>query len=76
MEILLEGHTDNVGDWQKNIKLSDDRVTEVKRYLNSKGTALDRIQTKAWGPANPISSNLTEETRRWNRRVEFTILKL
>lgn len=76
MEILLEGHTDNVGDWQKNIQLSDDRVTEVKKYLHSKGIALERIQTKAWGPANPISSNLTEETRRWNRRVEFTILKM
>ena len=38
MEILLEGHTDNVGDWQKNVKLSEDRVLEVKKYLHSKGT--------------------------------------
>lgn len=76
MEILLEGHTDNVGDWQKNVKLSEDRVLEVKKYLHSKGISLDRIQTKAWGGANPISSNVTEETRKWNRRVEFTILKM
>jgi outer membrane protein OmpA-like peptidoglycan-associated protein len=37
---------------------------------------MNRIQTKAWGPANPITSNITEETRQWNRRVEFTILKI
>ncbi len=76
MEILLEGHTDNVGDWQKNVKLSEDRVLAVKKFLNSLGIDMKRIQTKAWGPANPISSNLTEETRQWNRRVEFTILKM
>ncbi|GHB81398.1 OmpA family protein [Persicitalea jodogahamensis] len=76
MDILLEGHTDNVGDWQKNVKLSEDRVLAVKKFLNSRGISLQRIQTKAWGPANPITSNLTEETRQWNRRVEFTILKM
>ncbi len=76
MEILLEGHTDNVGDWQKNVKLSEDRVLAVKKFLTSRGVEVQRIQTKAWGPANPISSNLTEETRQWNRRVEFTILKM
>ncbi|GAB2772594.1 hypothetical protein GCM10027275_14390 [Rhabdobacter roseus] len=76
MEILLEGHTDNQGDWQKNVKLSEDRVIEVKKYLIGKGIEHSRIQTKAWGPAKPISSNLTEQTRQWNRRVEFTILKI
>ncbi|WP_207508951.1 OmpA family protein [Telluribacter humicola] len=76
MEILLEGHTDNQGDWQKNVKLSEDRVIEVKKYLIKKGIVHDRIQTKAWGPAKPIASNLIEQTRQWNRRVEFTILKI
>jgi len=76
MEILLEGHTDNQGDTKKNIKLSEDRVLEVKKYLVSKGVGAFRIQTKAWGPAKPIASNLTEATRQKNRRVEFTILKM
>jgi outer membrane protein OmpA-like peptidoglycan-associated protein len=76
MEILVEGHTDNQGDLQKNVKLSEDRVREVKKYLASKGVAEARIQTKAWGPAKPIASNLTEQTRQKNRRVEFTILKM
>ena len=76
MEILLEGHTDNQGEVQKNVKLSEDRVGEVKKYLLSKGIDSKRIQTKAWGPARPIASNLTEQTRQKNRRVEFTILKI
>ncbi|MCF0073098.1 OmpA family protein [Dyadobacter sp. CY261] len=76
MEILLEGHTDNQGEVQKNVKLSADRVEQVKKYLLSKGIDSKRIQTKAWGPARPIASNLTEQTRQRNRRVEFTILKI
>lgn len=76
MEILLEGHTDNQGEVQKNVKLSEDRVQQVKKYLLSKGIEARRIQTKAWGPAKPIASNSTEQTRQKNRRVEFTILKI
>lgn len=76
MEILVEGHTDNQGDWEPNVKLSQDRVEVVKKYLTGQGVAEKRIQTKAWGPSKPIASNETEEKRRQNRRVEFTILKL
>ncbi|NIJ52078.1 OmpA family protein [Dyadobacter arcticus] len=76
MEILLEGHTDNQGEVQKNVQLSKDRVEQVKKYLLSKGIESKRIQTKAWGPARPIASNQTEQTRQRNRRVEFTILKI
>lgn len=76
MELLVEGHTDNQGDWEPNMKLSEDRVRVVKEYLTAKGIAQNRIQTKAWGPSKPIASNETEEKRKLNRRVEFTILKL
>ncbi|WP_460985044.1 OmpA family protein [Spirosoma fluminis] len=76
MELLVEGHTDNQGDWEPNMKLAADRVRVVKEYLTGKGIAETRIQTKAWGPSKPIASNETEEKRKLNRRVEFTILKL
>ncbi|QMW05936.1 OmpA family protein [Spirosoma foliorum] len=76
MELLIEGHTDNQGDWEPNMKLSEDRVRVVKEYLISKGISEKRIQTKAWGPSKPVASNETEEKRKQNRRVEFTILKL
>jgi outer membrane protein OmpA-like peptidoglycan-associated protein len=76
MEILLEGHTDNQGELALNIKLSEDRVNEVKKYFVSKGIAENRIQIKAWGPTKPLASNELEGSRRRNRRVEFTILKM
>ncbi|CCH54656.1 OmpA/MotB domain protein [Fibrisoma limi BUZ 3] len=76
MEILIEGHTDNQGAWEPNLKLSEDRVRVVKEYITGKGIPQTRIQTKAWGPSKPIASNETEEKRKLNRRVEFTILKM
>ena len=76
MDLLVEGHTDNQGDWEPNMKLAQDRVKVVKDYLIGKGIDEKRIQTKAWGPSKPVASNETEEKRKLNRRVEFTILKL
>ena len=72
-KILLEGHTDNQGDWVENLKLSNDRVENVKAYLVLKGIAENRIRTKGWGGTKPLASNLTEERRKLNRRVEFTL---
>ncbi len=76
MTILLEGHTDNQGELGPNMKLAEDRVKTVKGYLTAKGITENRVQTKAWGPSRPIASNETEEKRKLNRRVEFTILTL
>ena len=75
VEILIAGHTDNQGDPELNLKLSEDRVNEVKKYLVSKGIATGRLTTQGFGGTQPISSNDQEETRRFNRRVEFTITK-
>jgi outer membrane protein OmpA-like peptidoglycan-associated protein len=75
LEILFEGHTDNQGDFQLNLKLSEERIEEVKIYLVSKGVPSEKITTKGWGQTRPIASNATEERRRLNRRVEFTITK-
>ena len=78
MEVMIEGHTDGADDnLLLNVKLSQDRANEVKKYLIEKGGVNPvRIQTKGWGPSRPIASNATEETRKKNRRVEFSILKL
>lgn len=74
MKILMEGHTDNQGDFNANIVLSQQRVEHVKSYLVFKGIAADRITCKGYGSSRPIASNYSEENRRKNRRVEFTIL--
>ena len=71
--LLLEGHTDNQGDWNDNLKLSLERVENVKAYLVSKGVNPNRIETKGWGGSRPLANNFVEETRKNNRRVEFTI---
>ena len=75
LEIFFEGHTDNQGDFQLNLKLSEERLDEVKNYLISKSILAERITTKGWGQTRPIASNLTEDRRKLNRRVEFTIVK-
>ena len=75
VEIRIAGHTDNQGDPALNLKLSVDRVNEVKRYLSSKGINGSRISTEGFGDTKPLASNEQEETRRLNRRVEFTITK-
>jgi outer membrane protein OmpA-like peptidoglycan-associated protein len=50
-------------------------VERVKAYLVSKGINAKRIDGKGYGGAKPLASNQSEETRRLNRRVEFTIVK-
>jgi outer membrane protein OmpA-like peptidoglycan-associated protein len=75
MVIELSGHTDNQGDYKKNIILSEDRVATVKQYLVSKGISEERIVGIGYGPKYPVASNYSEITRRLNRRVEFKILK-
>ncbi len=75
IEIRVDGHTDNQGDAKKNMELSQQRVDVVKDYLVKKGINAKRITTKAFGGTKPIASNAKEETRKLNRRVEFTITK-
>ncbi|MDQ3535320.1 MAG: OmpA family protein [Bacteroidota bacterium] len=73
--IELAGHTDNQGVSKLNIKLSQERVENVKKYLIQKGIEVYRISGKGYGGIKPIASNKNEETRKLNRRVEFTIVK-
>lgn len=75
VKIELAGHTDNRGIPAQNVKLSQARVDKVKSYLVSKGIEGRRINGKGYGGSKPIASNDTEETRQFNRRVEFTIKK-
>ncbi|SHJ81285.1 WD40-like Beta Propeller Repeat [Hymenobacter daecheongensis DSM 21074] len=75
VNIRLEGHTDNQGRAELNQQLSEDRVAEVRRYLVTRGVAEGRISTIGFGGTKPRASNAKEETRKLNRRVEFTITK-
>ena len=74
-EIELAGHTDNQGDFDKNLQLSKQRVEVVKDYLVKNGIEASRVTTRGYGPTRPIASNNREATRQLNRRVEMTVLK-
>jgi outer membrane protein OmpA-like peptidoglycan-associated protein len=71
--LTISGHTDNVGNADANMKLSEDRANAVKDYLVKGGVQADRITAKGFGDTKPVASNNTAAGRAKNRRVEFTI---
>ena len=73
LNIELRGHTDNVGPAEKNVVLSEQRVSAVMAYLVGHGVEAPRITGLGLGGAEPVASNAQEATRRLNRRVEFRI---
>ena len=74
LSIRLEGHTDNRGDYQANVRLSEMRVNSVKKYLVSNGIAPARVKALGFGPARPVADNNNEANRSKNRRVELIVL--
>jgi outer membrane protein OmpA-like peptidoglycan-associated protein len=75
VKIELAGHTDNVGNKEALMKLSQDRVLAVKTYLEKKGIKKDRIDGKGYGATQPIALNNSEANRQRNRRVEVRITR-
>ncbi|MCE7064341.1 OmpA family protein [Dyadobacter sp. CY326] len=71
LKIILKGHTDNTGDFAKNLELSNKRVETVKSYLLGKGIPENRISGSGYGSAQPSRANQTEALKRSNRRVEI-----
>lgn len=76
LQIRINGHTDNVGDEESNLALSEARAKAVNAYLISQGIASDRLSSKGFGESRPIAENDTAEGRKQNRRTEFEIVKL
>ena len=73
LQVTIEGHTDNVGNDEKNKILSEKRAGAVKNYLIQQGVAGTAITAKGFGAATPIASNELEEGRAKNRRVEIRL---
>jgi outer membrane protein OmpA-like peptidoglycan-associated protein len=74
LRVRVEGHTDTVGNANRNRALSDRRARSVKAYLVQKGIDKDRLEYKGFGPDKPIADNKTKQGRAKNRRVEFNII--
>lgn len=71
---IIEGHTDNIGSAENNLKLSDERAKAIKHFfVDSVGVNPEMIETYALGESNPVDDNNTEEGRENNRRVEINV---
>jgi len=73
--ISLVGHTDNIGSLEGNIALSEKRAIAVReRLVQNHGITPERFEARGVGYLSPVASNLTDEGRTANRRVEAVLL--
>ncbi|HUP57418.1 MAG TPA: OmpA family protein [Bdellovibrionota bacterium] len=71
LKLHVVGHTDNQGVLDYNLGLSRDRAQAVVSWLASQGVQASRLKAHGVGPLAPAASNLAEEGRSKNRRVEL-----
>lgn len=72
--ILIEGHTDNVGDAESNRRLSEARAAAVREALLKRGVPATQLEALGFGPTRPLADNGSEAGRAANRRIEFKAL--
>ncbi len=72
--IVITGHTDNIGNDEDNLKLSEQRAKAVKGWLfNEGGVPLERLKTQGKGASERLETNETTKGRAKNRRIEFIV---
>jgi len=73
LHLAIEGHTDNIGSDESNLKLSQQRSDTVRDFLVTQGLAADTVTSIGLGKADPVADNSTNEGRGKNRRVEIIV---
>ncbi|MGI9613988.1 MAG: OmpA family protein, partial [Acidimicrobiales bacterium] len=68
------GHTDDVGEEQDNLLLSEQRAEAVVERLAELGVDPGRMTARGEGETNPIADNNTDEGKAANRRIEFILV--
>jgi len=71
--LAINGHTDDQGNDESNLKLSQDRAAAVEKYLEDKGVQTARVTSQGFGETQPVDDNKTAAGRAKNRRVEFKV---
>ena len=74
--IQISGYTDSTGSYEFNLRLSEQRANAIANHLKGKGISRERTHVKGFGYANQAASNLTEEGRKLNRRVEIKVIEV
>jgi outer membrane protein OmpA-like peptidoglycan-associated protein len=72
-DLLIVGHTDDVGTDAYNLGLSERRAAAAASYLRFRGVSENRLRTAGRGETEPVASNDTDQGRSLNRRVEVAI---
>jgi outer membrane protein OmpA-like peptidoglycan-associated protein len=75
LKVEIDGHTDDVGDAESNLVLSNKRAEAVKEFLVRIGCKDELLITHGFGEAKPRSTNDSEAGRANNRRVELKLIK-
>ncbi|MBK8951481.1 MAG: OmpA family protein [Chitinophagaceae bacterium] len=73
LKLFIEGHTSNQGNYNFNMKLSEERAQAVRSYLISKGIGEERLSFEGFGPNKPIADEKTPAGKAQNRRVELRL---
>ncbi len=73
IKVEISAHTDDTGNDDSNLKLSEKRAKTVVDYLTGKGIKADRMTAKGYGETQPLTANDTDENKAKNRRVQFKI---
>jgi outer membrane protein OmpA-like peptidoglycan-associated protein len=73
LNLAIEGHTDNTGTPELNMKLSQQRSDAVRQFLTTQGLLPDSISSSGFGQDDPIADNNTATGRKQNRRVEIIV---
>ena len=74
-KFTIEGHTDSIGSYGLNQKLSEDRAFAVKAFLVKNGIDPGRLSAIGYGEKRPIATNMYKHGREQNRRVEINLVK-
>jgi outer membrane protein OmpA-like peptidoglycan-associated protein len=75
-KLRIDGHTDDTGGADHNVKLSNDRAAAVADWLVKNGVDKARLDSKGYGQDRPLVKNDSATNREQNRRVEFRLWEL
>ena len=75
VRLTVGGHTDNTGDPQHNVTLSQARANSVVTQMETMGISPNRLRARGYGDTHPVADNSTPDGRALNRRISILVIK-